>query len=323
MTKEKGEPDYPLILAITRDGNDDEAPAAWSLTKGYTVLSEGGSVSYDSAEASAAASVLPLGNRLYLNVNNDSLRQRLKYAGMDNLAPAEDYNLLQSAIRDFAVKNNVQMLTRYRQRQAGKPLAVVEETTPKADEPMKGRVKYGRMPRLTIATDASMAYPTDEIAGVGWVAEDGRHSTKVVSIGGAGIMIAELWAIHDIFGSFHKAHKLLIQTDSQPALHAFNNRAEILRQTGKHSQRKVEALEAIHREMQGRDVIIEWVKGHSGHPLNETADKLARFSRRCHERGDDSPERWEKVDRILLEGIGFDKKSRSFVNSLEDEQEAS
>ena len=319
MAQEKGDPDYPLILTITQDGKNNDAPAAWSLTKGYEILSEGNSISYDSAEASAAASVLPLGNRILIYTNSDSLRLRLKYAGVDNVASAEDYNLLQSGIREFTIKNNIQMLNKHRLREAGKPVPDMPKDKPST----KGTVKYSSKPRLNIATDASMTSPTHDIAGVAWVAEDGRHATKVLDIGGSGILIAELWAIHDVFRSIHRAQKLMIHTDSQPALHAFTNRDEILSNRHKHSQRKIEVIEAIVREMEGRDVIIGWVKGHNGHPLNETADKLAKFSRRCHERGDTSEERWKTVDRFLLEGIGFDRTNRTFVNSYEDQQEAS
>lgn len=37
-----------------------------------------------------------------------------------------------------------------------------------------------------------------------------------------------------------------------------------------------ELLEAIDAAMQGRNVRFEWVKGHTGHPLNEAADAHAR-----------------------------------------------
>ena len=37
----------------------------------------------------------------------------------------------------------------------------------------------------------------------------------------------------------------------------------------------VEIMQALDRAMAGRTVTFEWVKGHSGHPLNEEADRLA------------------------------------------------
>ncbi len=38
----------------------------------------------------------------------------------------------------------------------------------------------------------------------------------------------------------------------------------------------LETIQAIDREISGRAVTFEWVRGHAGHPLNELADDLAR-----------------------------------------------
>lgn len=311
MAQAQGAPEYPVLLTISQDGA--QGGTAWSLTQGYVILSEGNSVSAESAEASAAASVLYLGNRTRIHSNSETLRSRLVYQGTDNAGTPQEYSLLQSGIKRFALENNVNQFLRHRYAEVNKTVPVIRK--PKSST--RGMTKYTSLPRLTIATDASMSSPTADIAGIAWLAEDGRHGTKVVSIGGSGILIAELWAIHEIFGSIHKGQKVYVQSDSQAAIHAFNTRKEILAKSDKHSARKVEVLEAIDREMAGRDVTIGWVKGHNGHPMNETADKIARFSRRCHERGDDSLDRWKTVSRLLLEGIGYDKESGTFVG---DEQ---
>lgn len=314
MAQEKGHPDYPVILYITQDGDDEDAPAAWSLTKGYEILSEGNSVSYASAEASAVASTLAMGNRTRIYTNSESIRTRLGFLGVDNVATVKEYNLLQSGVRNFCIANNVKMFGRYRGAKEAVVPAVkhARKEAPKVNKPKapKGMVKYGSLPRLTIATDASMTFGGHTVAGIAWVAADGRHAAKTVDVGDGGIMVAELWAIHDIFTSMHKGQKILIQSDSTSAVHAFNDRHNIIQQGDKHCSRKIEVLEAIEREMSYRDVEVTWVKGHNGHVMNETADKLAKFARRCHENGDESLERWQEVDRILLEGIGFDRTKK-------------
>lgn len=313
MTQEKGHPDYPVILYITQDGDDADAPTAWSLTKGYEVLSEGNSVSYASAEASAVASTLAMGNRTRIYTNSESIRTRLGFLGVDNVATLKEYNLLQSGVRTFCINNNVKMFGRYRGAKENKvPAKQTQKESPKVIAPKapKGMVKYGSLPRLTIATDASMSFNVHTVAGIAWVAADGRHAAKTVDVGDGGIMVAELWAIHDIFTSMHKGQKLLVQSDSTSAVHAFNDRHNIIQKGDKHCSRKIEVLEAIEREMAYRDVEIVWIKGHSGHAMNETADKLAKFARRCHEKGNESLERWQEVDRILLEGIGFDRTKK-------------
>ena len=106
-----------------------------------------------------------------------------------------------------------------------------------------------------------MAIGKSTIAGITWVAEDGRQSSKTVDVGDGGIMVAELWAIHDIFASIHKSQKLLIQSDSTPAIHAFNERRKIIENSRKHHSRKIEVLEAIERNMEHRDVQLMWVTG--------------------------------------------------------------
>lgn len=314
MAEEYGDPDYPVILYISQDGKNPSAPTAWSLTKGYEILSEGNSVSYDSAAASAAASVLAMGNRTLIYTNSDALRTRLQFSGTDNVATDHEYYLLQSPIREFASKNNVRMFMRYRYAEVNKPLP----DAPKTKAPTKGMSKYSKLPRLCIATDASMALNKSSVAGIAWVAEDGRHAVKTVDVRDGGIMVAELWAIQDIFSSIHKGQKILIQSDSVPAIHAFNDRHRIIANSRKHCSKKIEVLEAIEREMEHRDVEIMWVKGHDGHALNETADKLSRLSRHNYERGDNSPERWEETDRIIFAGIGYDRRTKTFVTPLDE-----
>lgn len=46
-----------------------------------------------------------------------------------------------------------------------------------------------------------------------------------------------------------------------------------------------EILQALDRELAGRDVRFAWVRGHAGHPLNELADRHARAAATAYQRG--------------------------------------
>lgn len=47
----------------------------------------------------------------------------------------------------------------------------------------------------------------------------------------------------------------------------------------------IDLMKALDAAMEGRDVTFEWVKGHSGHELNEAADVRANAAARAHQAG--------------------------------------
>lgn len=47
----------------------------------------------------------------------------------------------------------------------------------------------------------------------------------------------------------------------------------------------LEVIQEIDRLIAGRQVTFEWVRGHTGHPMNERADDLARGAAETHQRG--------------------------------------
>ncbi|PID97413.1 MAG: ribonuclease HI [Actinomycetales bacterium] len=48
----------------------------------------------------------------------------------------------------------------------------------------------------------------------------------------------------------------------------------------------VDLMQQLDAELRGRRVTFEWVKGHSGHQLNEAADTLAREAATAYQNGD-------------------------------------
>ncbi|WP_186301174.1 RNase H family protein [Rhodococcus sp. WB9] len=90
--------------------------------------------------------------------------------------------------------------------------------------------------------------------------------------------------------------KLHILTDSQRAIACLEmERPELITRC---DGEVLAIVEDIRHRLRGREVRISWVKGHSGHPLNEIADRLAVSVRRSHEA--DVP---ESTQRAIADNI--------------------
>ncbi len=93
----------------------------------------------------------------------------------------------------------------------------------------------------------------------------------------------ELTAVLKLLES-HPDRPLLIQTDSTYVLNIFT---DVLNGWGRKGRRTAKGtklanfdlIERIDALLVGKDICWEWVKGHKGHPLNESADRLASFAR--------------------------------------------
>jgi ribonuclease HI len=74
---------------------------------------------------------------------------------------------------------------------------------------------------------------------------------------------------------------LVVQTDSAYVVGIFTEWLEVWRARGMrtskgHKVENLDLIESIETAIEGRAVTFEKVRGHSGHPLNEAADELAR-----------------------------------------------
>lgn len=130
--------------------------------------------------------------------------------------------------------------------------------------------------RLTIATDGG-CHPNPGPGGWAWVAEDGSYGCGSFAHGTNNI--GELTAIGEALLA-HPQIPLRIIYDSEYAKNCVTVWAPKWFATGKASGKKnIEIIRPIVKHLEqrpvGADVIWEWVRGHTGHPLNEAADKLA------------------------------------------------
>jgi hypothetical protein len=84
----------------------------------------------------------------------------------------------------------------------------------------------------------------------------------------------ELQAVLEAVEALHEP--LLIQTDSHYIKGIFTGWLTTWKTKGRlDKQKNVDLIEAIDRRLQRRQVGWEWIRGHTGHPLNEQADLLA------------------------------------------------
>ncbi len=106
--------------------------------------------------------------------------------------------------------------------------------------------------------------------------------------------IGELTAVLQLFKATRLAglsdQTLVIQADSQYAINAVSKWMPGWKSRGwkKADGKPVanrEILEEIDRELQGRKYRFEWVRGHTGHALNELADDRAREAASAYEAG--------------------------------------
>lgn len=130
---------------------------------------------------------------------------------------------------------------------------------------------------LVIAVDGSRSR-----SGAGswaWITEDGAWRTGVGRY--SSILQAELIAIHAALQSAPSGRPVRILCDSRDAIRHATRALHGERPDRFVTNAVARVVAAIARDHQGRDVTIEWVKGHAGHYLNDRADRLAVHARRA------------------------------------------
>lgn len=146
-------------------------------------------------------------------------------------------------------------------------------------------------PLRIVATDASRARHR---AGAGIACVDAQGTFAQGFARTTSIAVAELRAI-DLAVRTFPGDDLLILSDSRQALAWLADPARV---PDPHVRRLVGAIVS---ESHRRRIRFEWVKGHDGHRLNETADRLAMAARRAREFQQD-----ESVSHRIADGIIHD-----------------
>lgn len=129
---------------------------------------------------------------------------------------------------------------------------------------------------LTVATDGGCS-PNPGPAGWAWVDEHGNYGAGAIVR--ATNNIAELTALEEVLLA-HPARSLHVVYDSQYAVKCVTEWGPAWLRAGKKGKANQEQIERIMNILEGRqqrglETVFEWVKGHTGHPLNEAADKVA------------------------------------------------
>jgi ribonuclease HI len=136
------------------------------------------------------------------------------------------------------------------------------------------------------ATDGSSGFRgrrnTRMVSGWGWITNTGTHGSG--HIDGGSVLAAELYAIRALLESTRTDTRLIVLSDSKDALrivealqHGESPTAFTFTGVGK----ALSTLRRLQALLTDRDVTFQWVRSHSGHALNEGADRLAVHARRA------------------------------------------
>ncbi|EME19570.1 ribonuclease HI [Rhodococcus triatomae] len=170
--------------------------------------------------------------------------------------------------------------------------------------PRRGRAATPQT-EATVATDASKCTGRPGV-GVACVRSDGAHRQKVLP-DVRSVLHGELLAIELAVASFAN-RPLHVLSDSKGALACLGGDHPNLGDVAT-------TVERIRQLARGRAVRYSWVRGHDGHPLNETAHRLAVAARRGHEADIPSETRNALADNIVANLVAASPGTRSASNA--------
>ena len=161
---------------------------------------------------------------------------------------------------------------------------------------------------LYIATDASRG--RNGAAGIAWISAEGRYNSRMIDVNA--IAEAEFLAIKhaiDDATSREPNRKIVILSDSRQALGALSGKRSPHWATGK----RLSQLNQMRALIRDHGIQLKWVRGHSGDPLNELADRLAVHRRRCTECCFSDEVIVERETRIVADGFADESACNSAV----------
>ena len=161
---------------------------------------------------------------------------------------------------------------------------------------------------IDIATDGSVSHHTGH-AGYGWISSDGAFGVGMLGQN-RDVCFAELSAINSALRRVTKTSKVRVLVDSSEAIDLVNRRVDLGASNIATTRKRLALLEQIDRSPV-RQVSIEKVAAHTGHILNEGADRLAKLGRRGSEAGMSNERLWETAIHIRTEVIDELRRHRA------------